>query len=251
MDGQYAERFNNGNASLDCAVPSDSVIWVNIFDPINGPSFKPSPLKPIPLFMQRPRIPIIEPQRQASAVDAYLQSPLPLASLRNSVSAPSTLCPTRATTPIVSISTPTRAHSRVPSQDMIGDSGPLDVRRQQAPAFVREEALKRPSSRLAARHRRSQSRSSLYQTPPEYMDATHQPPSLDESRIPPLQHYSVLSFPTHSSEYLERYQPLSTPATRRLEMLMEQSRRAAPKVGRGRDEEDDVRTELRKFFSGR
>lgn len=247
MDGQYAEGLN---APIDCAVPSDSVIWVNIFDPINGPSFKPSPLKSIPLFMQRPAVPIIEPQRQASAVDAYLQSPLPLASLRNSVSCPSTLCPT----PMVSISrssTPNRAHSRAPSEDMIGDAGPLDIRRQQAPAFIKEEALKRPSSRLAARHRRSQTRSSLYQTPPEYMDQTPSFHSLDETRIPAQKH-PMLSFPTHSSEYLERYQPLSTPATRRLEMLMEQSRRAAaPKVGKGRDEEDGVRTELRKFFGGR
>lgn len=197
--------------------------------------------------MQRPPIPIIEPQRQASAVDAYLQSPLPLASLRNSVSCPSTLCPT----PIVSISrssTPNRAHSRAPSQDMIGDAGPLDLKRQQAPAFIKEEALKRPSSRLAARHRRSQTRSSLYQTPPEYMDQTPSSHSFHETRTPPQ-----LPFPTHSSEYLERYQPVSTPATRRLEMLMEQSRRAAaPKVGKGgRDEEDGVRTELKKFFGGR
>ena len=276
LDGHYGEDLKGGDASVDCTVPCDSVIWVNIFDPINGPSFKPSPLKPIPLFMQRPHIPIVEPQRQPSAVDLYLQSPLPLSPSKNSISAPSTLCPTRSPTPVGLLSRvsspyrPLSAQLRIPSPDFAGDVGPQDVRRQYASAVVKEEPLKRPSSRIGANHRRSGTRSSVYHTAQEYMDANLKAPSPkppdDITVETPKLSLPVLTAPAHSSEYLERYQPTSTLATRRLESLMEQSRRGL-ELERGQDfrrefvsstigmDDDDgqhgVRGELRKFFTGK
>lgn len=95
-DGIDSDGASLAESSSDCPVPADSTIWVNLFDPINGPSFKPSPLKPIPLFMRRPLIPAIEAQRQPSVMDAYLQTPSPL---NSPGSRASTICPARSTPP--------------------------------------------------------------------------------------------------------------------------------------------------------
>lgn len=50
--------------------PAEATIWVNLFDPINYPSFKPSPLKPIPRFMQPRRC-------SSSRADHQLDKPAP------------------------------------------------------------------------------------------------------------------------------------------------------------------------------
>ncbi|KAH7162326.1 hypothetical protein B0J13DRAFT_517594 [Dactylonectria estremocensis] len=304
-DGADGELASIGHASTNCLISPDSTIWVNVFDPINGPSFKPSPLKPIPLFIQRPAS-IFEVQRQAPTVTEHLSLP----GLRGNLVSGTTAFETtpqavvnpvlrrtksRAWNPVPSTPrtssirppTPLRGHSPTSScassREYFGDVGPLDLRRQPPFAMVREEPLKRPSSRLGASRRRSKANSSAYQTPPEYPDPLSnfsypRPLSIIRTISPlPSQlssqtHRVVHAAPPQSSEYLERYRPIVTAGLRRPLLLTEPSSRV--RIRRSLEQEleegnfgvdvedvaernaDDgkgwgrVGAELRRFFAG-
>lgn len=308
-DGAESEIRSISDVPADCLTPLESVIWVDLFDPINGQSFKPSPLKPIPLFMQRPRASIIESQYQPSADVGHLQKP----PLKNPVSGTSTVCPTppastdwtsRPTTPRPLASRPSTPHasaarpptplraristsSRESSLEYFGDIGPLDLGRKPTFAVVREEPLKRPSSRLAASRQRSDARSSAYQTPPEYPEplsnpsyprplSVFRPISPLPSQLTSHSHRVVHTAPRQSSEYLERYRPIMTPGIRRPPALTEPTNRMRIRKSLeheleegtiGEEVEDDasgsvddgrgwgkvrvVGAELRRFFAGR
>ncbi|KAF5022801.1 hypothetical protein F66182_5143 [Fusarium sp. NRRL 66182] len=269
---------------------SRSVIWVDMFDPINGPSFKPSPLKPIPLFMQRPPSPIHKPQHRSSAIDKYLQAP---PALRKPHSAPSSVYPPASPAKDTvsnnytvhqapSRPVPSAPRSPIPSRehdtqqylaaadDYMDDIGHFDVRHKQAVSWVKEEPLKRPSSRLAPSRRRSNANSSSYRTPPEYPDQvmrTPYPPPLSTFRAAnplPAQLTSHSQRNVHtapqSSEYLDRYQPATTrPAqnqeVRRLRRVAasvseEGIEKTGPQPSEG-GEWGKVGSELRRFFTGR
>ncbi|KAF4967189.1 hypothetical protein FSARC_5222 [Fusarium sarcochroum] len=287
-DGVAGDEATANNILSNFRDASRSVIWVDIFDPINGPSFKPSPLKPIPLFMQRPPSPIREPQRTLSAIDTYLQAP---PTLRKPHSAPGSVCPpeslakstgpehhiVRQPSPPLFVSTPPQSSIRsrghdtqqpvVSPQDYVGDNGRLDVRHKQAVSWIKEEPLKRPSSRLAASRRRSDANSSAYRTPPEYPDQvlrTAYPLHLSTVRAAsplPSQLTSHLQRTApQSSEYLDRYQPATTRPAQNQEVR--RLRRVAASLseeglGKTRSEDSEsgewgkVGTELRRFFTGR
>ncbi|CAM1505268.1 Fc.00g109050.m01.CDS01 [Cosmosporella sp. VM-42] len=248
-----------GDATIYSPVPIDTTIWVNLFDPINGPSFKPSPLKPIPQFMQRPPTPMHEAQCQTSVVDTDLQPPSPLS---RPASRASTICCTTSSTPIPASATvisPLRGCSAPPSRESsheyVGDRGPLDLRRQQIFSFIKEEPLKRPSSRRTAYSCRSKTYSSAYQTPPEYLDSVSYPR--------PLFDKNPLKSPSASSEYLERYQPLVSPSVRKQDPSVEIPRRIGEEgdlrgryLGDERRRDDGgavkgVGAELKRFFTGK
>ncbi|GKU19994.1 unnamed protein product [Fusarium langsethiae] len=194
-DGVTGDEGTPSNSLSSFRDTSKSVIWVDIFDPINGPSFKPSPLKPIPLFMQRPANPIREPYRRVTTIDTHLQAP---PYLREPRSAPGSAYPPGSPEQST-ISDHQSMRQRSPSPPVLRDSRSLrppreyddrpsspknyikddelsEVRHRQAVSWVREEPLKRPSSRLApSRHsdlNRSEATSSAYRTPPEYPDQT-------------------------------------------------------------------------------
>ncbi|CAF3469103.1 unnamed protein product [Fusarium graminearum] len=192
-DGVMGDEGASSNPLSNSRDTSKSVIWVDIFDPINGPSFKPSPLKPMPLFMQRSASPIREPYRRVTTVDTHLQAP---PHLRKPRSAPGSAYPTRSREESTisnhqnicwrsrSPSVLDASRSPMPPRDRSSPE-PLnnymkdelsEVRHRQAVSWVREEPLKRPSSRLApSRHsdiNRSEANTSTYRTPPEYPDQT-------------------------------------------------------------------------------
>ncbi|KAM0562081.1 hypothetical protein ACHAPJ_002525 [Fusarium lateritium] len=287
-DGATVDEATTDNTPSNFRDASKSVIWVDIFDPINGPSFKPSPLKPIPLFMQRPPSPIRETQRTLSTIDTYLQAP---PTLRKPHSAPGSVCPPDSTakstgsehhivrqpSPSLTVSAAPRSPIRprghdtqkplVSPQDYVGDNGHLDVRHKQAVSWVKEEPLKRPSSRLAQSRRRSDANSSAYRTPPEYPDQVLRTPyplplSTVRAASPlPSQLTSHLQRTApQSSEYLDRYQPTMTRPTQNQELR--RLRRVDASVseeglGKTRSEHSEggewgkVGSELRRFFTGR
>ncbi|KAF4978569.1 hypothetical protein FZEAL_5073 [Fusarium zealandicum] len=267
-DGIGGDGLRTNNKATGFVDSSETVIWVNIFDPINGPSFKPSPLKPIPLFMYRPPDPTTEPQQHSVANDVYLQAP-PL--LRKPASAPCTACAPAssargtdtgtqsrcqhtASAPSSRSPTPTRGHdirpSPAPLQEYNGDMGPLDLGHKKAFALVKEEPLKRPSSRLAPRRRRSDANSSAYRTPPEYPDQVMRTPyPLPLSTVRAVGSMPSQRSAPQSSEYLERYQPVRTTKLRRVAASLSEEG-----CGRGKMEQtwgNGVGAELRRFFTRR
>lgn len=274
---------------------SKSVIWVDIFDPINGPSFKPSPLKPIPLFMQRPASPNHEPYRRLTTTDTHLQAP---SYSRKPHSAPGSVCPPRSPSestisdhqslrqPSPSPSVLTASRSPMPPRDYnirpcsespknyIQDKEISEMPHRQAVSWVREEPLKRPSSRLAPSRSseigRSEASASVYRTPPEYPDQilrTLYPLPLSTVRTTsPLslqltsRSQQTLHAAPQSSEYLDRYQPMMSRPIQNHEV------RKLRRVAASLSEEGPVRTkpeqsegsdwskvgsELRRFFTGR
>ncbi|KFA55791.1 hypothetical protein S40293_01911 [Stachybotrys chartarum IBT 40293] len=263
LDGNESDHVGTNDSSI-----SYSTIWVNIFDPINRPSYQARPLKPVPLFMQ-PFLSREELSRRTSPT-------WPRSNLRP-VSSPSTPCGSRPGSPRLlskatsSLSTscpsvsggshaqaktaikPLAAYtSRVgialPQQYVVGryrqspdltssetslpyvSVDPLDLTRAKGGrSCIKEEPLKRPSSRFAHRPRRSKALSSEYNTPPEYMDANPSGPHPRSlSALRPASAEAAASFPgqcsqipaalaapTLSSEYLEKYRPLVLPRRRR------------------------------------
>lgn len=163
---------------------------MNIFDPINGPAFKPSPLKPTPWFMQgridlelRPKhgkpwnyYPFHQLPSRQPVFDANLRVPSP----RSRPKSP------RSTTPIHDrpMSPASNRQLRSPSPDEgqgenDADTRPLAFTRKTR--IIKEEPLQRPSSRLTRHHQGSEGHGSVYSTPPEYVDRP-----LTPSRIPDL-----------------------------------------------------------------
>ncbi|KAG8665593.1 hypothetical protein FPOAC2_10670 [Fusarium poae] len=295
-DGVTGDEGISSNFSSNSRDTSKSVIWVDIFDPINGPSFKPSPLKPIPLFMQRPASPIREPHRRVTAIDTHLQAP---PYLRKPRSAPGSAYPRSLEESTISDHQSMRQRSPSPSvldasrspmprreygdrpsspevlKNCTKDDELSEVRHRQAVSWVREEPLKRPSSRLApSRHsdlNRSEATTSAYRTPPEYPDQvlrTPYPLPLSTARtarpLPSqLTSHSQRSANTapQSSEYLDRYQPMmarpaQNPEVRRLRRVAaslseEGLARTRSEQSEGNNDWGTVGSELRRFFTGR
>ncbi|KAF4468322.1 hypothetical protein FALBO_4805 [Fusarium albosuccineum] len=243
--------------------------------------------------MQRPPNPALVAQRQPHPADAHLQTPPPLS---KPASAPYSIYPpappvkslrlgTHNTShPAVPIPagpesrspTPSRGHDArlppAPPSEYITNTGPLDLRHKQAFTLVKEEPLKRPSSRLVPSRRRSDANSSAYRTPPEYPDQVMRIPyplplSTVRAASPlPSQLTShsqgIANVAPQSSEYLERYQPVTaavrTTEARRLRRVT--ASLSEENSGRGRSEQtwsDDagdwgrVGAELRRFFTRR
>ncbi|KAF4999418.1 hypothetical protein FGRMN_2440 [Fusarium graminum] len=269
---------------------SQSVIWVDIFDPIDGPSFKPSPLKPIPLFMQCPPSPGHSPQRRLTANETYFQAP---PSLRKPHSAPCSICPSEPPTddiptdhqstyhhlPSIPHNPTPRSHfpsrGQKPQQNYIADDRRSEVRHKQAVSWVKEEPLKRPSSRLAASRRRSDlnrsdANSSAYRTPPEYPDqvprtpyslplATIRTASPLPSQLTSHSQPAVDAAP-QSSEYLDRYQPaMARPVQHQEVRRLRRVVASVSEEGLGMTQSElweggewgRVGSELRRFFTGR
>ncbi|KAJ4010521.1 hypothetical protein NW766_008392 [Fusarium irregulare] len=293
-DGVAGDEVMASNPSSNFRDTSKSVIWVDIFDPINGPSFKPSPLKPIPLFMQRPASPTHEPRRRVPTIDTHLQTPPPL---RKPRSAPGSACPSRSLSesPILnpqsarqspSPSVLTASRSPMPPRDYdirpalespknySKDSELSELLHKQAVSWVREEPLKRPSSRLAPTRRsdinRSEANTSVYRTPPEYPDQglrTPYPLPLSTIRtVSPLssqltsQSQRMVHAAPRSSEYLDRYQPVmigpvQNQGVRKLRRVAASvSEEGLARTRPGEFEGSDwgkVGTELRRLFTGR
>lgn len=265
---------------------TDSVIWVNIFDPINGPAFEPHPLKPIPSFMQHPSMPVARSQ-QPFVVDAHLRALNPLGS---SVSAPSTLgvpnshiqikstdsrstcsvCPptTSARPEYISraqtnpLSDPDISAHQEYAHDHSGTSGPIEIKRKQTFAFVKEESLKRPSSRLAPRNRRSDMTSGeslVYRTPPEYPGQVQRRPYPEQLSMVQAATPLPLQLTSRSSEYLERYQPVtangsswsSTPRAAGRKLRRIQASLSEDEGTRKTVEQQGFVSELRRLLNGR
>ena len=220
-------------------------IWVNLYDPINGPSFFPSPFKPVPLFMRQPSVRPVSVRHQPSIQDETLQRTV---TLKTSMSGQSTVCPSQSTTPpILASGSSTQAnHGNSRQHNCSGDYVPLGpVRQKTTAAYVKEEPLKLPSSSLVPAYRRSESRSSMYQTPPEYpeplrvqFDVRNRsgPGSSCAARSPspyPTAHARLASRsppvtpmkPPHSSEYLERYKPVMSPGYTRQDPMEQSAQR--------------------------
>ncbi|CAJ0553502.1 Ff.00g120140.m01.CDS01 [Fusarium sp. VM40] len=278
------------NVSIDSRDASRSVIWVDIFDPINRPSFKPGPLKPIPLFMQRSPSPADPLQRILTTNDKYLQAPPPL---RKPHSAPDSVCPseppmkdkfsdhydTHQALPALPVypapRSPGPSRERDSQQIYTANNQHSELRHKQAVSWVKEEPLKRPSSRLAPSRRRpdinrSDANSSAYRTPPEYPDQVLRTPyplplsSIRSASPLPSQLTSHLQQTAdaapQSSEYLDRYQPAMTRPIQNQEVR--RLRRVVASVseeGLGKTRSDysegsewgKVGSELRRFFTGR
>jgi len=154
------------------------------------------------------------------------------------------------------------------------DSELSELLYKQAVSWVREEPLKRPSSRLAPTRRsdvnHSEANTSVYRTPPEYPDqALRTPYPLPLSTIRTVSPLSsqltshsqrVVPATPRSSEYLDRYQPVMTgPAqnqgVRKLRRVAasvsdEGLVRTRPRESEGSDW-GKVGTELRRLFTGR
>lgn len=202
----------------------ESTIWVNIFDPINGPSFRPSPLKPIPWWMHNPANISSRPSQHRNLGSRRSSfgnlMPPPRGSSRSVASA---ACYSRPSTPVPSrdgaSSTPgndAKPALRIkdPDRAMMSESPtPVPLKFKRVSTLVREEPLRHPSSRLSLRrHDTSDAEASAYMTPPEYADE-------DGLTGPePLQlvaeiHRLIREKPGESSEYIHSYRtPKRAPA---------------------------------------
>lgn len=127
-------------------------MWVDMNDPINGFSFKPSPLKPVPLFMQ-PRA--VEPL-------TYLRYQ---PSHNSDISGTCTVRHSRLLSPVL----PTRGELALmpPGVGWRGlhrDTEPVIRKRRLRSSTVKEEPLRKPSSRLKASNRHSEPASPAFPT---------------------------------------------------------------------------------------
>ncbi|KAI9166624.1 hypothetical protein HJFPF1_02736 [Paramyrothecium foliicola] len=200
LDGTWGNEHKPVDSETAKERTQDVTIWVNIFDPVNRPSFKPGSLKPVPLSMQH--IP------GDMEVNGQQRSP--------GVSSPRLLGQT--------IVRPPRRQSSASSEASSicrREIGPLDWK--SSVSYIKEEPLKRPSSRLIYRRQASENMSSVYETPPESVDEPAPllyprpvPRTISGGHTPsPSQPAARLrskpqTAPPQSSEYLDRYRPLTT-----------------------------------------
>ncbi|KAI0390179.1 hypothetical protein F5Y17DRAFT_82279 [Xylariaceae sp. FL0594] len=70
----YRRSLDPRYAELDCLVPLESAIYVSLLDPLNTPSFRPSPTKPIPAWMQL--LPQEKERNRSPVLDAWPHSVL-------------------------------------------------------------------------------------------------------------------------------------------------------------------------------
>lgn len=182
VDG--ANSDGSDTTTLSRVQPPDT-IWINLSDPIDGPVFKPSPLKPVPRFMQRPNWVNVDTPGPQTTQNPKFNLALPPRAIvdQSSDSGPSTICASGPRTPVPprsSSKSPSKAvdtpHPEIPTAELdkledldyfssVEPLKPLTFRRK--PAYINEEPLQRPSSRLMAPHRRSETHASAYLTPPE------------------------------------------------------------------------------------
>ncbi|KXH30933.1 hypothetical protein CSAL01_05116 [Colletotrichum salicis] len=211
--------------------PAESAIYVSINDPIGQPAFKPSPTKPIPVWMQPFRgieqVTREEPRGFLASHPLAGLSQTPAASLSGTPSMGST----NSLTPTIGPTTPVRSTS--PPQTPPRSRSiwtPSEIRRAPPLSWVSNEPLKRPSSRFASRLEKSDTTtSSGYVTPPETpseqqtrYNTPPPPPQLRRVRpqsplVParvPRRHAVLRTPPPQSSEYLERYNPIRSPSPR-------------------------------------
>lgn len=236
-------------------------------DPINRPSYTPSPLKPIPWFMRRPITPGMEAFRRASAVDRYLHSPSPL-----SISLPSgnpTVCPSRSSSstdhaiPQVSEQLTRR---KVPEPEDEECPPSRSTRRQRTFSLVKEEPLIRPSSRLRIREQGSASASEDYTIALEWPQMTLDSvlcasyPSLGEAGDRQGPSYLSRSrdqrppcvSPGQSTEYIRRYQrPSMSSSVRREELSVNTDSHGNVCKGKSAEKRRGFGSELKRFFTGR
>ncbi|KAK2004919.1 hypothetical protein LX36DRAFT_665414 [Colletotrichum falcatum] len=210
--------------------PAESTIYVSINDPIGQPAFRPSPTKPIPVWMQPFR-------EDAQSEEQWQGASTPPRYLAGFAQTPAT--PTPATSTLGSAASSeltnrpsTAVHPPSPLQTPPGFSSvwtPPEIRRAPPLSWVSNEPLKRPSSRMVSRLERLEksgtTTSSGYVTPPETPSEQMNryktpPPQLRRSRpqsplAPPrIPRRSVVrrTPPPQSSEYLERYNPIRSPS---------------------------------------
>ncbi|KAK2009186.1 hypothetical protein LZ32DRAFT_631078 [Colletotrichum eremochloae] len=229
----------------------ESTIYVSINDPIGQPAFRPSPTKPIPIWMQPFRgVVQLEEQWQGASTPP-----------RYSTGFAQTLATPTSATPILGSAgsfeltnrPATAVHPSSPLQTPPGSSSvwtPPEIRRAPPLSWVSNEPLKRPSSRIASHLERLEksgtTTSSGYVTPPEtpseqIMRYKTPPPQLRRTRpqspLAParIPQRSVVSRtpPPQSSEYLERYNPIRSPSPRlhTLQPVMVAPRRASRGAG--------------------
>ncbi|KAI1484935.1 hypothetical protein F5X96DRAFT_675130 [Biscogniauxia mediterranea] len=107
-DGTLSGQAGSNESAVHCVVPLDSTIYVSLFDPLDGPAFKPSPTKPIPRWMQllpgqrtqyRKRQP-----RPRSILDAHFRPSSATMSVKTPPP-PLILCPTTVTTTVTTTTT--------------------------------------------------------------------------------------------------------------------------------------------------
>jgi hypothetical protein len=192
---------SEGLSFIDGQTAASPTIWVNVFDPINGPSFQPSPLKPIPWSMQSPEvIPTIFLPHRTSSLNKQLGTPPPLRT--SSRSGTSTICPSRSTTPVPGrdgtwsssgvLNTPDRA--------LLSQSpGPSPLHFKRVSTLVKEEPLRHPSSLLHLQRRKSESHASAYLTPPEFADEAESTTPEPAQLVAEI-HRLIRQVPTQSSE---------------------------------------------------
>ncbi|KAF3063784.1 hypothetical protein GL218_01661 [Daldinia childiae] len=156
VDGALGAPEELSDSEGNHVAPLDPVIYVSIFDPINGPTFKPSPTKPIPKWMRwlpsqrgQDRRQQIEP-RPYSILDQYFP-PNPIEPDNYPISNSPTICPTSPSpNPLYSAGTP-RPSNRLPTprSSEFGKLAESTITALKGPSFVLDEPLKRPSSRMA------------------------------------------------------------------------------------------------------
>jgi hypothetical protein len=165
--------------------------------------------------------------------------------------------------------------SSEPPKNYIKYNDLSEIRHRQAVSWVREEPLKRPSSRLAPSRysdiNRSEATTSAYRTPPEYPDQVLRTPyplplstvrtaSPLPSQLTSHTQRTVNAAP-QSSEYLDRYQPImarpvQNHEVRRLRRVAaslseEGLARTRSEQSEGNNDWGKVGSELRRFFTGR
>ena len=256
-------------------------IWVNIFDPVNGTSFQPRPLKPIPLFMQ------VGQQKSLANARGFERT-----AAQRCIAPNPAMSRSNSTPPVLACSTPltdsTDAYDSTLTQPETSiPDGHQESRvttdlfkwmpEHQGISFVVEESLKRPSARFHCPRPHEETATMLTpKYPNPLMQSLYQasPPSTSSL---PCQLTTMPSRTLRSSEYLERYQPVmltTTPSARltsdidpaspsskdllhpRSDFDKSSSSGTACEIGEGlasetKDQRRGVGAELRRFFTGR
>lgn len=188
---------------------------MNISDPVDGPSFRPSPLKPIPWCMQAPTdiSPRLILHQSSGPRSSYAGTPPP-PPRGSSRSGASTLCLSRPTTPVPgrdgSSSAPglgfgSAACIKDPDTALMRPSPtPIPLQFKRVSTLVKEEPLRHPSSRFNVQRRRSESHASAYLTPPEYADRDGSA-GPEPSELVAEIHRLIREKPTESFEYIHSY----------------------------------------------
>ncbi|KAK6950023.1 hypothetical protein Daesc_008346 [Daldinia eschscholtzii] len=221
VDGNLSGPGESGDDERDHTSPPDPVIYVSIFDPFNGPSFKPSPTKPIPKWMrwlpsQRERRSETRPH---SILDEYFppipveQDDFPMSKL------PTIYPPSPSPNPLYSSATPRPLNGSHASQSSeFGKLTKSTITALKGPSFVLDEPLKRPSSRVAY----STPTSSKAATTEHYVSTSHPAEALlsPRSRTPtsprrPVNHRPPSPLTEQVAAHLRRFARRTPPAQSR------------------------------------